>query len=64
MKDPNGKKENSCEGNLNCAEQTLHESVSQVSPDWVDENGECSSCVSLEHELADPTKLPDDLNIN
>lgn len=30
-------------------------------PEWVDANGECSSCVSMSHELADPTHIPDEL---
>ena len=46
---PEGEEE--CKG-LDCAEKTLHESVAQNNPEWVEEDGECQSCVSLEHEMA------------
>lgn len=50
-----------CEG-IDCAEKTLHESVAQVNPEWVEPDGECSSCVSMEHEMAaDPNFVPEEL---
>lgn len=51
-----------CEG-IDCAEETLHKSVSQVNPEWVSEDGECQSCVSMEHEMAaNPDAIPEELD--
>jgi len=62
MNDPKDKKTDElCEG-LECAEKTVHESLAQNNPDWVNDDGECDSCVSLEHEMADPlSQLPKEL---
>jgi len=58
----NEKDEEVCKG-LDCAEKTLHESVAQNQPEWVEEDGECQSCVSLEHELAaEPNAIPKELD--
>lgn len=57
------KKTDECNGELGCSIDTLHESVSQQKPEWVDEHGECDSCVSFEHEMAaDPTAIPPELD--
>jgi len=64
MNDPKDKKPKTeeCDGSLDCAEQVLHDSVSQNHPEWVNKDGDCDSCVSIEHEMAaDPTKIPEDL---
>ena len=62
MDDPKEKKEAEVEVNLDKAEHTLHESVAQSHPEWMEKGGECSSCVSIEHEMAaDPTNIPEDL---
>ena len=64
MTDPNEKKQKDevCDS-LDCAEHTLHESVAQNHPDWVNKDGECDACVSLEHEMAaDPNAVPNDLD--
>ena len=53
-------KDEECKG-LDCAEKTLHESVAQSHPEWVDPDGECQSCVSIEHELAaEPNAIPEE----
>ena len=44
--------------NLDEAERSIVDAIGQSHPDWKDENGECASCVSLSHELADPTHIP------
>ena len=69
MSDPNNKPKKETEHpkdcdeqSLDCAEKKLHSSVAKDNPEWVDENGECPSCTSLEHELAaDPTNVPEDV---
>ena len=54
-------KDEACEG-IDCAEETLHKSVAQVNPEWVAEDGECQSCVSMEHEMAaNPELIPPEL---
>ena len=54
-------KDEDCEG-IDCAEETLHKSVAQVNPEWVAEDGECQSCVSMEHEMAaNPEAIPSEL---
>jgi len=64
MNDPKNKPENSgeeCdEQSIDCAEKKLHTSVAQEHPEWVEENGDCPSCVSLEHEMADPQHIPEE----
>ncbi len=61
MIDPNKKKDpEECDTqSLDCAEKKLHTSIAKDNPEWVDENGECPSCTSLEHELADPLNIPE-----
>jgi len=66
MNDPKNTTDNNAddcpEGSIDCAEKKLHTSISQEHPEWVDDNGECDSCVSLEHEMAaDPTQVPKDV---
>lgn len=64
--DPNNKKKQSEESSqgIDGAEKTLHQSVSQNHPEWINENGDCDACLSLEHELAaEPNSIPDDLDV-
>ena len=44
--------------NLNKAEKLRHQTLVQNHPEWVRKNGDCPSCISLEHEMAD-TARPD-----
>ncbi|MGJ8655463.1 MAG: hypothetical protein ACSHX6_03355 [Akkermansiaceae bacterium] len=51
-----------CGESLECAHEKLHKSISSASPELEDENGECPSCISIEHELAArPNEVPKDL---
>ena len=53
--------DDACES-LHCAEVTLHNSVAQGHENWQDDDGECDSCLSIEHEMAaEPNKVPKDL---
>ncbi len=68
MTDPKEKANNTvqeCDINsLDCAEKKVHSSVAKEHPEWVDDEGECPSCVSLEHELADPHNIPAEITEN
>jgi len=57
--DPKQKKS---QQNLDEAEHSVTEAIGQSHPEWKDENGECAPCVSLAHELADPTHLPAEID--
>ena len=43
------------------AELQVKDCMAQDHPEWVDQDGECQSCVSMSHELADPHCIPKDL---
>lgn len=47
--------------NLEEATENLQSGLTNEHPDWVDQDGECSSCVSMTHELADPTHIPEEI---
>ena len=60
--DDKKKQDEVCKG-LDCAEKTLHESVAQEHPEWIEADGECQPCVSLEHELAsEPNTIPQEFS--
>ena len=42
--------------NLPKAEEQMHQILGQNHPEWIRKNGDCPSCISLEHEMADTTR--------
>jgi len=41
--------------NLHEAEHQISDAIAQTHPEWKDQYGECASCTSLAHDLADPS---------
>ncbi|BDS08429.1 hypothetical protein NT6N_34690 [Oceaniferula spumae] len=42
--------------NFNAAENLTIENLKQMHPEWVDHNGDCPACQSLEHAMSDTTR--------
>lgn len=42
--------------NLHEAENLTLDALKQNHPEWVRKNGDCPTCISLEHEMADTTR--------
>lgn len=41
---------------LHKAEEDMHKVLGKGHPEWIRKNGDCPSCLSLEHEMADTAR--------